>query len=226
MTIAGGVAAALFRRATTGEASVVDVSLLGSTMWVLSPDIVGSKLFNVPRLPGSRDLPGNPLVNLYRTADGRHIQLAMPQSDLYWADLVTKMGYPELVEHPEFKDSNLRTENREACTARLKEIFGSEVLATWLERMAEVKGVWSHLQSPLELHDDVQVIANGYINYLPVESGHLMPVVTAPVQFDEHRPDLQQLAPQHAEDTDQVLQQVLGLDMDRLLALKIAGAIT
>jgi crotonobetainyl-CoA:carnitine CoA-transferase CaiB-like acyl-CoA transferase len=227
MTIAGGVAAALFRRATTGKGSVVDISLLGSTMWVLSPDIVGSKLFNLPRLPmGNRDLPGNPLVNLYGTADGRYIQLAMPQSDLYWADLVTKLGHPELAEHPDFKDSGLRTKNREACTRRLKEIFGSESLSTWLERMADVKGVWSHLQSPLELHDDVQVIANGYINYLPVESGQSLPMVTAPVQFDEHRPDLQELAPGHAVHTDEVLQQVLELDMDRLLELKIAGTIT
>jgi crotonobetainyl-CoA:carnitine CoA-transferase CaiB-like acyl-CoA transferase len=92
--------------------------------------------------------------------------------------------------------------------------------------MADVKGVWSHLQSPLELHDDVQVIANGYINYLPVESGQSLPMVTAPVQFDEHRPDLQELAPGHAVHTDEVLQQVLVLDMDRLLELKIAGTIT
>ena len=40
MTIAGGIAAALFRRERTGEPSVVDVSLLGTAMWILAPDIV------------------------------------------------------------------------------------------------------------------------------------------------------------------------------------------
>src|SRR6202044_2073373 len=33
MTIAGGIAAALYARATTGETSVVDVSLLGVGAW-------------------------------------------------------------------------------------------------------------------------------------------------------------------------------------------------
>ena len=43
MTIAGGIAAALFRRERTGEPSVVDVSLLGFAMWTLSPDIVAAE---------------------------------------------------------------------------------------------------------------------------------------------------------------------------------------
>ena len=45
MAIAGGIAAGLLQRATTGEAPVVDVSLLGIAMWMLSPDIVASGLY-------------------------------------------------------------------------------------------------------------------------------------------------------------------------------------
>ena len=39
VAIAGGIAAGLLQRATTGEAPIIDVSLLGLAMWVLSPDI-------------------------------------------------------------------------------------------------------------------------------------------------------------------------------------------
>ena len=42
MALAGGVAAALFRRARTGEGAVVDVALLGSAMWCLQMPIVGA----------------------------------------------------------------------------------------------------------------------------------------------------------------------------------------
>jgi crotonobetainyl-CoA:carnitine CoA-transferase CaiB-like acyl-CoA transferase len=42
MAIAGGIAAALVQRANSGEAPIVDVSLLGLAMWQLSPDIVAS----------------------------------------------------------------------------------------------------------------------------------------------------------------------------------------
>src|SRR5439155_23623571 len=66
-TVAGAVAAALLRRARSGETSVVDVSLLSFGMWVNSPDIVMSKLFGhpVPKTPRN-NLP-NPVVNRYLT---------------------------------------------------------------------------------------------------------------------------------------------------------------
>src|SRR5947199_64029 len=44
MTVAGGVAAALFHRERTGEPAVVDVSLLGTAMWIMAPDIIATKL--------------------------------------------------------------------------------------------------------------------------------------------------------------------------------------
>ena len=87
MTIAGGIAAALFRRERTGEPSVVDVSLLGTAMWILAPDIVCRELtdqemplFTAPQAP-------NPIVNSYRTKDGRWLFLNMLQPDRFWADL-------------------------------------------------------------------------------------------------------------------------------------------
>ena len=39
MTIAGGIAAALYKRERTGEPSVVDVSLLAAGVWSLGPTI-------------------------------------------------------------------------------------------------------------------------------------------------------------------------------------------
>ena len=43
MTVAGGIAAALFRRERTGKPSVVDISLLGAAMWNISADITMAK---------------------------------------------------------------------------------------------------------------------------------------------------------------------------------------
>ncbi|HEV7758194.1 MAG TPA: CoA transferase, partial [Acidimicrobiales bacterium] len=51
MAIAGGIAAGLVQRATTGVGPTVDVSLLGLAMWVLSPDIVASGLYGGDPMP-------------------------------------------------------------------------------------------------------------------------------------------------------------------------------
>jgi len=74
MSLAFGIAAALLRRATTGEGSVVDVSLLATAMWTLSSDVLSALQGGTPRAPGGRVMV-NPLVATYRTKDARHIQL-------------------------------------------------------------------------------------------------------------------------------------------------------
>ena len=44
MTLAGGIAAALYRRATQGEAPVVDVALLNVGMWQVQRDILSAQV--------------------------------------------------------------------------------------------------------------------------------------------------------------------------------------
>jgi crotonobetainyl-CoA:carnitine CoA-transferase CaiB-like acyl-CoA transferase len=44
MTIAGGIAAALFARERTGEAPIVDISLLGTGLWAMGCSLTGAML--------------------------------------------------------------------------------------------------------------------------------------------------------------------------------------
>jgi crotonobetainyl-CoA:carnitine CoA-transferase CaiB-like acyl-CoA transferase len=86
ITLAGGVCAALFHRERTGEASVVDSSLLAQAMWSIAPSISVADLFDIDGIPGAP--PGlaiNPLVNRYKTRDNRWLQLVFLQPDRFWA---------------------------------------------------------------------------------------------------------------------------------------------
>jgi crotonobetainyl-CoA:carnitine CoA-transferase CaiB-like acyl-CoA transferase len=74
-----------------------------------------------------------------------------------------------------------------------------------------------------ELLDDPQVEANGYVRTVQHPGGSTYRIVGAPVQFDETPGELI-AAPGHGEHTDEVLQEC-GLDMDRIIDLKIKGAI-
>ena len=61
LTTAGAIAAALVKRERTGEPSVVDVSLLATAMWQLSPMVIASKLFGFSKIPqGGRGVSGEP----------------------------------------------------------------------------------------------------------------------------------------------------------------------
>src|SRR3954463_13460313 len=70
MTIAGGIMGALFHRERTGEATVVDVSLLSTGLWPMGAAAALPLQMNEPWAPPPSDRPiGNPLVWTYPTSD-------------------------------------------------------------------------------------------------------------------------------------------------------------
>ena len=224
MTIAGGICAALFHRQRTGEALVVDNSLLSTAMWATGASILAAGLFGISRLPrGDRAAGPNPLVNTYRTGDGRFLSLMMLQGDRYWPELVKAVGRPELAEDARFSDGASRYQNRRECVALLDEIFGGRPLAEWRTVLAGIEGVWAPVQTSGELVDDPQVLANGYTTELNHRGGTRFRMVPSPLQFDEQPGELVP-APEHGEHTDEVLLE-LGMDMDQILDLKVKGAI-
>jgi crotonobetainyl-CoA:carnitine CoA-transferase CaiB-like acyl-CoA transferase len=224
LTIAGGISAALFHRLRTGEAVVVDNSLLATSMWATGASSLAAGLFGIDRMPrGDRTRTPNPIVGTYRTADGRYLSLVMLESDRYWADLVTLLGAPELADDPRFADARARAENSVDCVTTLDGLFAKKTFAEWKEILADAKGVWAPVQTASELLVDPQALANGYIRDVEAKSGTVFRMVPSPLQFDETPPDLTR-APDHGEHTDEVLGE-LGLDMDAILELKIKGAV-
>jgi crotonobetainyl-CoA:carnitine CoA-transferase CaiB-like acyl-CoA transferase len=224
LATAGAIAAALLRRERTGEASVVDVSLLATAMWQISPMIIASKLFGFSKIPqGNRAGSSNPGVGTYRTADDRFISLILLQSDKHWEDFTKRLGVPEMATDPRFADSAARAENATECIARLDEAFGSQPLAYWKEALETFDGVWSPFQTLDELYDDVQVRANGYLPTMTAGNGQDVALVASPAQFDEE-PVTVERAPEMGEHTELVLLD-LGYDWDQLTAMKESGAI-
>ena len=220
--LAGGIAAALFKRERTGEPSVVDVSLLGSGLWAMGHTIaltqhLGERLVAPP--PGVHGSPINPLVGVYATADDRYISFVMMQPTKFWADVCRHMDIPELADDPRFAT----TEQIAAHTAEAVEIL-SRVMATkslpeWTTRFATLAGPGAPVQDPLQAAADAQVRANEYL----VQAGELE-LVANPVQFDVAAPATGP-APGFAEQTDEILEE-LGFDWDRIIEFKTAGAVT
>jgi crotonobetainyl-CoA:carnitine CoA-transferase CaiB-like acyl-CoA transferase len=226
LTIAGGISAALFHRERTGEARVVDCSLLGMGVWATGFTLAACAAFGMERLAvgaGDRKQNANPLVGNYKTSDGRFLALVMMQADRFWPELVTVMGHPELVDDPRFADSASRADNRVECHETLDAIFATKPFEEWKAILADVKGVWSPVQTPGEILTDPQVVANGYVQEVTGSDGSTFQLVAAPVQFDGEQSTLTR-GPDHGEHTDEVLQD-LGYDMDRILQLKVDGTI-
>jgi crotonobetainyl-CoA:carnitine CoA-transferase CaiB-like acyl-CoA transferase len=222
-TIAGAIACALFKRERTGTPSVVDVSLLNVAMWSMAPDIVGAPYAgSIPVI--ERTSPGNPISNSYQTKDGRWLFLVCLQSDRYWAELCTCLGCTELIDDPPFADATARYEHRTECVAALDRVFAAKTLDDVRRDLAEFSGVWSPVQTPIELHEHPQVEANGYLPEIQSNAGVPFRLVAPPAQFDGAPIAPQGAAPELCQHTEEVLLDI-GLTWEDITAFRDTGAL-
>ena len=226
LSIAGGVAAALYRRQVTGEPSVLDVSLLAVGAWATQFSVNMAMLFGgpLPKAERKTQAPGNPLTGAYRTTDGRFIQLSMLQPTKYWPEFCGLMGLDEYAEDPRFATLKCMLANCDAAYEIVAAAIAACSLDECKQRLGRGTGQWAAVQDAWDVANDDSLIANERIAEIVDAEGNSQKLVASPVRFDDASPGLTR-APQFAEHTDEVIRE-LGIDDDRLIELKIAGAIT
>ncbi|MDT0550624.1 CoA transferase, partial [Streptomyces lonegramiae] len=169
--------------------------------------------------PGVHGSPINPLVGLYGTADDRYISFVMMQPTKFWADVCRHMDLEGYIDDPRFATAESFAEHTPEAVEVLTEAMKKRTLPEWSERFTTLAGPWAPVQDTLQAAQDAQIRANEYL----VRAGELE-LVANPVQFDVTAPNTGP-APGFAEQTDDILGE-LGLDWDRIIELKTAGAVT
>jgi len=223
-TIAGGIMGALYHREKTGEATTVDVSLLGTGIWSMGAAFALSLQLGVPwQAPPRGGVIGNPLVSTYETKDGRHVALTCLQPGRYWAEACEVLGVPELIEDERFADAASITAHAAEGSEALAAAFKAHTADEWREKLAGFSGQWAMVQDTLEAAVDPQAVANGYLADLETSGGVPFKLAVAPVQFGEE-PAQPSRAPEFNEHGDAILES-LGLDWDTILDLKVRGVV-
>jgi len=220
--LASGIVAALLHRERTGKGMVIDTSLLNTGMWAMQTAIVTTTLLGTDEHRRPPRGAAAPLVNSYRTKDGRFIHLCMDQQH-YWPSFCDAVGRPEWKDDPSLATHEAREENADRCVKLVEELFAERTYAEWNEILAGQRGPFDPVQKVGELASDPQVVANGYMTDIEDEVGRTLSLVTPPVQFDGAQYETH-AAPEHGAHTDEVLVEA-GYDMDEVIQLKIDGAI-
>ena len=224
VTLAGAIAAALFHRERTGRAEVVDVSLYGVGMWLMSQSITGAPLgLSLPRGPKRTD-SFNPLVNPYRTKDNRWLYLVFLQADRWWPELAKHLGRADLAADERFADSMSRMTNAAELIAELDATFATNTLAEWRDTLGGIEGVWAPAMSPEEIGTDPQVLENEFFPEIHMDNGNSFRIVACPMQFGATGPGELRQMPEHGQHTEEVLLE-LGRTWEDIVGYKDAGVI-
>ena len=223
--IALGIATALFQRERTGEAPVIDVSLLSTALWMLSADLVLSAVPGYDRAMATANVTKQPLMRTFRCADGKWLQLMLLDPDRYWPGLCERLGHPALIDDPRFLSIPLRAQNGIALYDMLCDIFATRPAAAWGEAFADWDAPWELVQSIGDVSRDPEARANGHFFDVEVDDGTKVELVTGPITINgSAQPVDPRRAPHKGEHTAALLG-ALGFDPASLDRLADAGVI-
>jgi crotonobetainyl-CoA:carnitine CoA-transferase CaiB-like acyl-CoA transferase len=225
MFLAGGIAGALYHRERSGEGIEVDVSLLGNAVWVMSPDIVAAMTYGFELPHASLGSAVNPLVNTYQCSDGRALVLMMLQSERFWPIFCRTVGLEHILADPRFDTPEKRQQEAPQLSAIVRDLFAQKTRAEWAAILGASECIWGPVQSPAEIPDDPQVVANGYIVPFEHPSFGSFRVAASPIQFGNEGPSVRRPAAELGADTEAVLLE-LGYSWEDIVRKKDAGAVS
>jgi crotonobetainyl-CoA:carnitine CoA-transferase CaiB-like acyl-CoA transferase len=210
--LAGLLAAVLEQRAT-GRGRVVEVSLLRTGSYVLGWDL--SLQANLGKVAPAEPRHSNqtPLMNSYRTKDGRWLFFTGLEADRHIEGILRAVGREDLLSDPRFADARAIRKNRVEVIALLDDMIATEPLAVWAERLDRAGVWWAPAQGPADVLADPQLVANdGVVELGDEAAGTRQRSINGPVSFSDARVRPSTPAPKLGEHTAAVLAELAQVD--------------
>jgi len=201
-----GLLAGVLEQRHTGRGRVVEVSLLRTGTYVLGWDLSLQETVGKVAKAEARESNQTPLMNSYRTKDGRWFFFTGLEADRHIGAVCRALGREDLLDDPRFADATALRKNRNEVIAILDEIVGTETLATWAERFDRSGVWWAPIQGPADVLADPQLAANdGFLESYDEADRTVRRSVNGPVRFSDLPVQPAAPAPRLGEHTDEVL---------------------
>ncbi|MGI9384762.1 MAG: CaiB/BaiF CoA transferase family protein [Methyloligellaceae bacterium] len=225
MYAAVAINAALHNRNATGTGQHIDIGMLDTTAAMLT--IMGANYFATGTSPKRL---GNAHPNIvpyqsFQTADG-DIILAVG-NDGQFQRFCAFAEVPELAADERFKTNDLRVRNRDTLIPMLRDVVRRHPSQHWLEGLEANNVSCGPINTLEQVFGDPQIQARGMHLRMPHAATGTEPVdlIASPIKMSSTPPDYRHAPPMLGQHTDEILEDLLGLDQSARAALRDDGIV-
>jgi len=214
------ILAALRHRDATGEGQQLDLSLLDCQVaWLANEGMNFLHTGNRPKPWGTAHATIVP-YQAFPDADGEYFILAVG-NDRQFQRFCKFAGAPELAEDPRFLTNPLRVEHRPECVAAVTALTRQHSRAHWLEGLPPLAVPCGPVNAIDQVFDEPQIKARGMrIEIEHPASGKPEPYIASPIRLEKTPVEYNRPAPMLGEHTEEVLNELLGMEADEVAALR------
>ena len=214
---------ALRHRDRTGRGQHIDVSLLDVQVgWLYN---VGLNYLLSGQVPGRWGTahPNTVPYQVFPTSDG-HVILGA-NNDVQFRRLCEFAGASELATDARFATNALRLRHREELVTVLAELTRKHPTRYWVDGLEAVGLPCGPVNTVDRVFEDPQVRHRGMTIAMPHPAGADAPLIGSPLKLSETPVSYRRPPPTLGQHTDEVLEQLLGLDPEERRTLRAAGIV-
>ncbi|MEE4890971.1 CaiB/BaiF CoA-transferase family protein [Pseudomonas alliivorans] len=217
------ILAALAHRDQSGTGQHIDMALLdvqvaclaNQAMNYLTTGVAPKRLGNAhPNIVPYQDFP---------TADGDFILTV--GNDSQFRKFAEVAGQSQWATDPRFLTNKLRVANRGELIPLIRQATVFKTTAQWVDELEAAGVPCGPVNDLAQVFADPQVLARGLAIELPHALGGRVAQVASPIRLSETPVEYRRAPPLLGEHTSEVLQALLGMSEDEVVALKGAGVL-
>jgi benzylsuccinate CoA-transferase BbsF subunit len=220
------VLAALMHRERTGEGQYIDLSQLESSIAVIGEGMLAYSMNGEPppRI-GNRDLHMSPHGLFHCQGEDRWVSIVVANEE-EWQKFCQGVGQPGLATDARFATLVDRKKNEDALEALITAWTETQTAEDATRKLQAVGIAAYPAVTNKELAEDKHLQERGYFVELPHPEVGVRRHAGVPWVFSDTPCNVRKPAPCAGQDTDTVLQRVLGYSTDEIAALHAKGVLT
>jgi crotonobetainyl-CoA:carnitine CoA-transferase CaiB-like acyl-CoA transferase len=217
------IVAALFHRERTGQGQHIDMALLDVQVAMLGN--MNTSYLASGEIPGRLGNAHQSIVpyQVFKSADD-YLIVAVG-NDSQFVRFCEVLGEPGWSADPRYATNPERVKHREVLVPMLASKLATHPAAEWLQRLEAADVPCGPIRNLEQVFSDPHVVARGLEVRVPHAKAGEVRLVANPMRFSATPVAYEAPPPMLGEHTDRVLAEWLGLDAERIAALRATGIV-